>query len=96
MVGVMELEPTTRGSRVDCRRCLDEVFSLARLDKLFLLVMVLRAHPGIGAAGGEKSRISTIILARSDGIRAFVADLDTLRLVHGGHLGYFIGACVPG
>lgn len=69
---------------MDCRRCLDEVFSLARLDKLFLLVMVLRAHPGIGAAGGEKSRISTIILARSDGIRAFVADLDTLRLVHGG------------
>lgn len=72
---------------MDCRRCLDEVFSLARLDKLFLLVMVLRAHPGIGAAGGEKSRISTIILARSDGIRAFVADLDTLRLVHGGAFG---------
>lgn len=80
-----------QGVVVDCRRFLDEVFSLARLDKLFLLVMVLRAHPGIVAVGGEKSRISTIILARSDGIRAFVVDLNTLRIIHGGIWGALSG-----
>ena len=80
-----------QGVVVDCRRFLDEVFSLARLDKLFLLVMVLRAHPGIVAVGGEKSRISTIILARSDGIRAVVVDLNTLRIIHGGIWGALSG-----
>lgn len=80
-----------QGVVVDCRRFLDEVFSLARLDQFLLLLVVLRAHPGIVAVGGERSRISTIIRARSDGIRALVVDLGTLRIIHEGIWGALSG-----